>query len=175
MSENAFVQPQTLTAMDKKVAVESTPGVARAARWFWWIAGLSLVNTLLIHSDSNTSFVIGLGFTMITDVLFKSVPAVAFAIDAVALGFFFLMGFFALRGHVWAFILGAIVYIGDALIYLRFQDFMPLAFHGLALFYIIKGAIALRTALKDAAEALIETPTQMAAVSAAATPPELPQ
>ncbi|MFT3870533.1 MAG: hypothetical protein QM715_18950 [Nibricoccus sp.] len=150
MPESPFVQPQQLTAEDKKVAVETTPGVANGAKWFWWIAGLSLVNTVLIHSGSDTSFVVGLGLTLMADALFQSVKAIAFAIDAVALGFFFLMGLLSLRGHFWAFIVGAVVYAGDALIYLYFGDFMSVAFHGLALFYIVKGAIGLRTALQEA-------------------------
>lgn len=172
MPESPFVQPQQLTAEDKKVAVETTPGVANGAKWFWWIAGLSLVNTVLIHSGSDTSFVVGLGFTLMADAVFQSVKAIAFAIDAVALGFFFLMGFMSLRGHFWAFIVGAVVYAGDALIYLYFQDFMSVAFHGLALFYIVKGAVALRAALKDAQQA----PTEGSmATPVAPPPPELPK
>lgn len=172
MPDSPFVQPQQLTAEDKKVAVETTPGVANGAKWFWWIAGLSLVNTVLIHSGSDTSFVVGLGFTLMADALFQSVKAIAFAIDAVALGFFFLMGYLSLRGHFWAFIVGAVVYAGDALIYLYFQDFMSVAFHGLALFYIVKGALGLRAALKDAQLAL-DTP--VTASTPAIPPPELPK
>jgi hypothetical protein len=162
MSDNAFVQPQTTFAPSRKDIAEATPGVAGAARWFWWIAGLSLVNTVLIHSGSETSFVVGLGFTMMADVIFKSVKAVAFGIDAVAILFFFLMGRFALRGHVWAFVVGGVLYTLDACIYLYFKEFMPLGFHALALFYIGRGAFTLRSSLK-AAEVL--------AFSAPASPP----
>lgn len=172
MPESPFVQPQQLTAEDKKVAVETTPGVASGAKWFWWIASLSLVNTVMIHSGSDTSFVVGLGFTMLADVMFQSMKAIAFAIDAVAVGFFFLMGFMALRGHFWAFILGAVVYVGDVLIYLYFQDFMSVAFHGLALFYIVKGALGLRTALKES-QLAITTPAVPATEST--PPPEMPK
>jgi hypothetical protein len=175
MSENAFTQPQTTFGPTKQEVAESTPGVISAARWFWWIAGLSLVNTLLIHGGSDTNFVVGLGFTMITDVAFQSIKGVAFAIDAVALIFFFLMGRYAQRGHVWAFVVGGVVYLGDALIYLVFQDFMPLAFHGLALFYIGRGAWVLRASLKEAETLVFSAPAPEPVTAASAVPPQLPQ
>ena len=171
MSDNAFVQPQTTFTPSKKDIAAAAPGVLSAARWFWWIAGLSVVNTVLIHSGSDTSFVVGLGFTMFADVLFKSVKAVAFGIDAVAILFFFLMGRYALRGHLWAFIVGGVVYAGDALIYLYFKDYMPLAFHAFALFQIGRGAFTLRTCLRDAEALSFTAPV---AAAATATPPELP-
>ena len=159
MCENVFVQPQSLTAADRKTAVETTPGVARAARWFWWIAGLSLINTVLVHSDSDTTFLLGLGFTLIADVTLKSVVAIAFVIDALAIGFFLLMGRYALRGYLWAFVVGGVIYSLDALIFLYLQEFLSLAFHAFALFYIVRGALALRTSLKEAAVVGVSVPT----------------
>ena len=170
MSDNAFVQPQTIFTPSRKDIAEATPGVAGAARWFWWIAGLSLVNTILIHSGSETSFVVGLGFTMMADIIFKSVKAVAFGIDAVAIIFFFLMGRFALRGHVWAFVVGGVLYTLDACIYLYFKDFMPLGFHGFALFYIGRGAFTLHNSLKAAEVLSFSTP----ATPPPAAPPQQP-
>jgi hypothetical protein len=170
MPDNTFVQPQTSFAPNKADIAKAAPGVASAARWFWWIAGLSLVNSVLIHGGSQTSFLVGLGFTMIADVAFQSFKAAAFVIDAVAILFFFLMGRYALRGHVWAFILGGVIYTFDALIFLYFQDFMPLGFHAFALFYIGKGALTLRGCLKDAEALAFMTPE----APVAPTSPELP-
>lgn len=155
MSFNAFVNSQT-REVNKAAIASGTPNVASAARWFWWIAGLSLVNTVLIHGGSETSFVIGLGFTMIADVAFSAFKPVAFALDGLAIGFFVLMGWLALRGHFWAFILGALVYALDGLIYLKFGDMMPFGFHLFALFFIVRGAFALREALLAAYAAALE-------------------
>lgn len=149
MNYNVFVNPET-RQVNKAAIAAGTPGVASAARWFWWIAGLSLVNTILIHSGSQTSFVVGLGFTLIADVAFQTLKPIAFAIDAFAVGFFILFGWLALRGYFWAFMIGAVVYALDALIYLKFGDMMPLGFHLFALFFIIRGAFALRSAIADA-------------------------
>ncbi len=149
MNYNAFVNPAT-REVNKAAIASGTPNVASAARWFWWIAGLSLVNTVLIHSGSQTSFVIGLGFTLVADFAFQSLKPIAFALDALAIGFFVLIGWLSLRGYFWAFVVGSLVYVADALIYLKFGDMMPFGFHLFALFFIIRGALALRSAITDA-------------------------
>jgi hypothetical protein len=173
MSYNAFVDSQT-RQVNKAAIASGTPGVASAARWFWWIAGLSLVNTVLIHSGSDTSFVIGLGVTLIADVAFNAVKIVAFAVDAAAIGFFVLMGWLALRGHFWAFIVGAVFYVLDSLIYLKFGDMMPFGFHVFALFFIVRGAFALRSAI-IAAEicAMEQEPAAASPTLPPGTPPPL--
>lgn len=170
MNYNAFVNPAT-RQINKAAIVSGTPGVASAARWFWWIAGLSLVNTVLLHSGSETSFVIGLGFTLIADVAFQALKPVAFALDALAIGFFALIGWLALRGHFWAFVVGALVYVADALIYLNFGDMMPFGFHLFALFFIVRGAFALRRAVSDAEMAAQEPGFTAPAAEAPAPPP----
>lgn len=126
------------------------PMAQAGAKWFWWIAGLSLVNTVMINSGTDMSFVVGLGITLIADVFFANAKPIAFAIDAVALGFFFLMGYFGMRGHAWAFILGLIVYVLDALICVWAQDWMSAGFHALAIFFIVKGVMSLRQGLQAA-------------------------
>jgi hypothetical protein len=50
----------------------------------------------------------------------------------------------AQREQAWAFYLGLVVYALDALIYLRFQDWLPVAFHAYAIFAIFKGVARLR-------------------------------
>jgi len=158
MTYNAFLDPQT-RQVNRAAIAAGTPGVASAARWFWWIAGLSLVNTVLIHGGSDTSFVLGLGFTVVADVAFSTLKLVAFALDALAIGFFVFMGWLALRGHFWAFLVGAAAYALDALIYLLAGDMLPLAFHGFALFFIVRGAWALRGAIISAEISARDGPT----------------
>lgn len=120
-----------------------SPSVQSAARWFYWIVGLSVINTVMAMSGSQTSFVMGLAMTAVIDALFSEMRIVAFAIDAVVLAFFVFVGMQAVRGRLWAFYLGIVVYAIDALIYLAFGDWMPVAFHGLALFFIARGAVEL--------------------------------
>lgn len=138
--------------VNRALVAQSEPEVMSGASWFWWIAGLSLVNTIMIHSGSDTGFIIGLGFTLLVDAMFREYQLVAFIIDALAIGTILGLGFFARKGHVWAFVVGIVFYTLDAGIYLLGQDWMAVAFHGLALFYLFRGAMKLRTALKAAAE-----------------------
>ncbi|MBS0631934.1 MAG: hypothetical protein JSS11_08480 [Verrucomicrobia bacterium] len=159
-----------LTPADRKALVAAHPRIASAARWFWWIAGLSVVNCVLTHSGSDTSFLIGLGFTLIADNVFKDYQAVAYAIDLLSIGFFVGMGLIALRGYRWAFILGLVFYILDGLIYLFFQDWLPVAFHVYASVMIIVGI----KALNDAIKAVLSAPPIPAAVPPALEEPKQP-
>lgn len=108
------------------------------------------------------SFVMGLGFTLIADAFFQQYKAIAFAIDLCFLGFFFAAGWFGTKGHLWAFILGIVVYVLDSCIYLYFQDWFPFGFHVLALFYIIRATGILRTAIKTAKAAPPTEPPPLA-------------
>jgi hypothetical protein len=140
-------------ATGKPTAAELTranPMIGSGARWFWWIAGLSLVNVVMYQTESKTSFVVGLGMTLLSDVIFRGNQLVGFLIDAIVIGFFVLIGWQASRGKLAAFYIGLAVYVLDALIYVRAQDWMPVAFHGLAIYFIVKGAMSLRAALQKA-------------------------
>jgi hypothetical protein len=146
MSDSAGAQAPKPATPKASEAGSVSPIVQSAARWFWWIAGLSVVNIVLFQSGSQTNFVVGLGITAISDVVFASNKAIGFVIDALAVGFFLWMGAQGSRGKLWAFYVGLAVYTLDALIYVSFKDWMPVAFHALAIFFIMKGVMVLRQA-----------------------------
>jgi hypothetical protein len=139
----ASAAPATLAQLMQRL-----PGVVRGARWFWWIAGLSAVNVAIAMSQGQTRFVAGLAFTEIAHGLFASNIAVALAIDAFFIGGFGLLGLKAQQGAAWAFVLGIVVYVCDALVFVKVADWMSVAFHAFALFYIGKAFIDLRAAKK---------------------------
>ena len=122
--------------------VSSNPEVVSGARWFWWVAGLSLVNTVLLYAGADISFVVGLGITTLASVFF-SLP-MALLVIAITLGLYFYIGLEAQKGQAMAFYMGLAIYVFDALIFVYFQDWMSVAFHGLAIYFIVKGLIALR-------------------------------
>ncbi|HRG54889.1 MAG TPA: hypothetical protein PLG56_02540 [Lacunisphaera sp.] len=162
MADNPFTTAQTplpsgsapshAPIVNKALVAQADPVVMSGASWFWWIGGLSVVNTIMLHSGSDTGFIIGLGFTMVIDAMFREYQLVAFIVDALAIGTILALGFFARKGHFWAFVTGIVLYTLDAGIYLLVQDWMAVAFHGLALFYLVRGARKLRAALKAATE-----------------------
>ncbi|PTY07135.1 hypothetical protein DB347_07430 [Opitutaceae bacterium EW11] len=166
MSSNPFTSEAT-PAVDRAAILAANPGIKSAAHWFWWIVGLSVINTVLVHSGSHTSFAVGLGFTLLADLFFRELMAVALVFDVAVVGFFVVMGVFAVRGHRWAFLIGGIVYAADALIFLYFQDYLALALHGWALFSLTTGGLALHRAIKQARSATgvsAEPPEPAAAV-----------
>lgn len=139
----------------------ATDALLRAQRsggsWFFWIAGLSLINTVVIHTGGTFNFVIGLGLTAIADTVFSSpdvhLPILAYIFDAFVLGIFALFGVFARKGHLWAFITGMVLYALDAVLYVVLPDtpdWLSIGFHAFALFSIWGGLQAARK-LKQAA------------------------
>ena len=135
------------------MSVSADPVIQSAARWFWWIAGLSLVNAVMFHSGSDVNFVVGLAMTTLASVAFAQNLPIAVALAAIMIGFYFLMGFYAQRRALWAFYLGLAVYALDALIYVLFQDWMSVAFHALAAFFIVKGVQRTRELAREPAVA----------------------
>ena len=124
------------------------PGFLSGARWFWWIAGLSAVNVACDLAHANVNFVLGLAFTLLAHGAFESNIAIALVIDVFFIGGFWLIGLQAQKGRTWAFALGALVYLCDGLLYLKFEAWLSVAFHAFALFQIGKAFMGLQAAKK---------------------------
>lgn len=113
------------------------------AGWFYWIAGLSVINSVIILSGSNWHFLAGLGITdIISFVAIKAGSAgtiTAIALDAIVAAVFIMFGVFATKGQTWAFIVGMTFYGLDALLLIPLEMWLGIAFHAFALFQIFKG------------------------------------
>ena len=133
--------------------------VERGANWFFWIAGLSLVNSALFLANIEWGFFFGLGITQVIDAIALEVGddasyiarIVAFAFDVIAASVFALFGLLSKKGRCWAFVVGMILYVLDAMLFLVVKDFFGIAFHIFALYCIINGFKASR-ALRDKTE-----------------------
>jgi hypothetical protein len=79
--------------------------------------------------------------------------SLAIGLAALTVGFYFMMGLQAQQHRLWAFYLGLAVYAVDALIYARFDDWMSVGFHALAIFFIAKGIIRVRELARVSAPA----------------------
>lgn len=124
------------------------------ASWFYWIAALSLVNSIVAFTGSSWRFMIGLGITQIIDEFGNNLGAagkgVALGLDLLAAGVLALFGIFGHKGHSWAFIIGMILFALDGLIFLLKQDWLGVGFHAFVLYCLIRGFMACRE-LKAAA------------------------
>src|SRR2546426_3311570 len=117
--------------------------------WFYWIAGLSLINSVLALSGSGTRFILGLGITQIFDELAQGMGsgagrAVAVVLDLLAAAVFVFFGVFANKRHTWSFIVGMAIYALDGLIYLIAQEWLGVGFHAFVLFCLFRGFKACR-------------------------------
>lgn len=124
-----------------------SPQVVAGASWFFWIAALSLVNSFITMSGSNWHFILGMGVTLVMDVIGAHTGSVgtvvAFVVNLVIAGIVVLFGVFARKGQKWAFLVGMVLYTCDGVLLLVFRDFLSAAFHVYALFCIFRGFKAL--------------------------------
>lgn len=116
--------------------------------WFFWIAGLSIINTIVYITGGDWNFIIGLGITQIIDEFVVEMQGtgmyIALLIDILVAGGFALLGFLGRKRRYWVFIVGIIIYTLDALIFLYVQDWVGLAFHVLAIYGFVRGMMAVR-------------------------------
>jgi len=145
--------PQTFATAPNVAGAAGAALIRRAhasARWFYWIAGLSVINTLIAMSKAGLVFVVGLGTTQIIDGIASRMEsggmAVALVLDAVVAGVFVLFGVFAKKGHSWSFLVGMILYALDGALILGLSllakadlPILALGFHGYVLYLLFMG------------------------------------
>ena len=155
------MEPHTQTLFDSEpgdaiARREDEERVKSGARWFYIIAALSLVTSVVSLVGGGWAFFVSLGVTQIIDSLANalaervggSVKVVALVFDVLAAGIFALLGYFASKRHTWAFIVGMALYILDALLLLAvvllagdlsFQAIIITAFHAYVLWNLFNG------------------------------------
>lgn len=125
------------------------------ASWFYWVAGLSLVNSVIVLLGGEWGFIFGLGITQVVDATAATVAAEApglaaasklmsFGADGLIVAAVAFMGWLAHRGKQWVFVLGLALYTLDALLFLLVGDYLSLAFHGWVFFAVTGGLVACR-------------------------------
>jgi hypothetical protein len=128
------------------------------ANWFFWIAGLSFINSILFLGSGKWNFIVGLGITQLVDVigleLVKSIgnaaSIIACGLSAMAAGIFIFFGIFARKKCNWAFVAGMLAYAFDGQVFLLVQDYLGVGFHIFVLFLIAGGFNANRMLREDA-------------------------
>jgi len=128
-------------AVEQKLRAEQI--VKNGANWFLWIAGLSILNSVLSMSGTGFHFIFGLGVTEIVDAIGRqggtTGSALGLVVNLFIAGVFYIFWHFARRGEKWAFVVGMALYAIDGLILVPFKDFLSVAFHAYALFRIYGG------------------------------------
>jgi len=118
------------------------------ASWFYWIAALSLVNSISAFTGSDWRFILGLGVTQLIDALGQSIEGsgkfIALVLDLVAAGVLVLFGVFGGKGHLWAFVVGMVLFTLDGVLFLLVQDWIGVGFHAFVLYCLFRGFQACR-------------------------------
>jgi hypothetical protein len=121
------------------------------SRWFFWIAGLSLFNSIVFRMDGSINFLFGLGVTQIVDginrVLIEEgmfenanmVSGLSMTLILLLSGLFVVFGLLTRKKKKWAFFVGTILYVVDGLILVLIQEYISAAFHAYILFSLIRG------------------------------------
>jgi hypothetical protein len=116
------------------------------AQWFYWLAALSLINSGLALAGQEWRFILGLGVTQIVQELAKSGDGATMAglVSLVVIGIFAVLGYQAVQGATWAFVLGMALYALDGVVFLLIQHWVGVGFHAFALAMILRGYLAAR-------------------------------
>jgi hypothetical protein len=143
--------PIHVTVSSEKLDLEQR--VKSGASWFYWIAGLSMVNSIAPILGLGIGFYFGLGITEWIDRHIGHAEgggtAMALGLDAAAAGLLILFGVFANKGRAWAFIMGMALLALDSAIVARSalaytSEWISFGFHVFALFCIFAGYRASR-------------------------------
>ncbi len=129
------------------VDAELTARFTRGASWFYWLAGLSLVNCAIGWFGGNTRFLFGLGVTEFVNGVVAGLNAgtpVAAFIDVLICATFVAFGVMTLKQKSKPiYMLGMVVYGLDLLLCLAFGDWIFVLFHGWVIFQLFRGYQAL--------------------------------
>lgn len=135
--------------------------IGNGANWFYWVAGLSIINTVIALLGKDWVMLFGLGATMIFDSLIREVGTKA-AIIGLPINLFIacvyvLFGYCASQRMRWAFITGSLFYVLDALLMMGAGYWIGVLFHAWVLFGIRRGMNADTTARRLEAQLLQQT------------------
>lgn len=157
--QNAILNQRVAKAEEKIKAENMLKGKASN---FFWIAGLSIVNSLVSLLGGGITFVIGLAITQIVDGVSQLVAEeltgnaatllriAAFVVNLLIAGMFALFGYFASKQKKWAFLVGMILYLADGVLSLIFEDWLGFGFHIFLLIGLFAGYRALlKTSAQD--------------------------
>jgi len=117
--------------------------IGNGANWFYWVAGLSMINTLIALFNGKVSFMFGLGVTQIADASIQEfgprAAIIALPVNLFIAGVYVLFGYCAGRRMRWAFYTGLFFYLLDALLLVLVREWLSVAFHAWVVFAIYRG------------------------------------
>jgi len=126
---------------------ELTQSFKSGANWFYWIAGLTIVTSVIAFGGGGIRFLISLGITQIIDGVAQAISTegggaarvVALVLSLLISGVFIIFGWLANQKMLWAYIVGMVLFGLDGLLSLVAQDWIGVIAHGVVLFFLFRG------------------------------------
>jgi len=126
------------------------------ANWFYWIAGLTLVTSLMTVGGADWRFLISLGTTQVIDGIAAAMSEdlgaapkiIALVFDMILIGIFIFFGVLANKRLLWAYILGMVVFFLDGMVALLIADWIGVIAHVVVLIFMVPGFLAGRQLLE---------------------------
>jgi hypothetical protein len=127
------------------------------ASWFYWIAGLSLLNSVTQWLGFGLDFLAGLAATQVIDGTISLIGqelglqangwliALALPLDVLVAGMFAVLGKLAMKQHRGSYLIGIVLYALDGIVFLAFGAIPNFVFHLFALWGLFGGFRALRS------------------------------
>ncbi len=143
-------QPNPQMVMIAQLARRASSGATN----FYWIAALSVINSIVSVFGGGMYFVVGLAISLLVDGFFLGMAEafpdakliaqlIGLVISAVLSALFAMFGYFAIKGKRWAFLTGITLYAFDTLLMLVFREWMGVLFHLFFLWGLFNGFRAL--------------------------------
>ena len=140
------------------------------AGWFYWIAGLTLITSIITFAGGNWRFLISLGTTQIIDGIAAGLAAelggsapkiIALFLDMILTAVFVVFGVLANKRLLWAYILGMAIFVIDGLISLIMQDLIGVVAHVVVLVFMVPGFLAGKKMLELEQEVAAQVPSSL--------------
>jgi len=117
------------------------------AKWFYWIAALTFITSVIGLLGGGWRFFLSLGVTQIIDGIATGLSAdfgnatkvIAIVLDIFVTAIFAGFGLLASKRQLWAYVLGMVVFLLDGLLSLAFFDVIGIIVHGFVLFVMFRG------------------------------------
>lgn len=116
-------------------------------QWFYWIAALTLVTSVISLAGGGWRFFLSLGVTQLIDAIAVELSAslgnatkiIAIVLDIFAIAVFAAVGWLASKRQMWAYVVGMVLFLLDGLVSLVFGDWLGVIVHAIVLFVMFRG------------------------------------
>jgi hypothetical protein len=144
---------ETTQLLEAKLRLENQ--AKNGANWFYWIAALSIINSVILIAGGTLSFIFGLAITQVIDAFAYLIETelgttgpgiitfIGLILDVIVAGIFAIIGVLSRSQNRVAYIVGVVLYGLDALISLLLQYWLGAFFHLVVVGALIRGLNAM--------------------------------